>query len=554
MYKYTFQLPSYKLREYEIDLAKREIQALVPHDTQLEFTLDGFQIEQVLPIDRNKLKNLCFYHRVIVTSENQNEAIDTRQAVSESSAKIADVVTDFAELKRKIKVGTLILNGKKESRYGVHGLHKYKGKFYPQLVKSLINYSGVDPGSVFCDPFMGCGTAVIEGLLMGMVGIGIDLNPLAYFISKTRLSCLKLSPDSVEHEFSTLLTHLEKHLPNGDGVDGVTEAIVTDLGMTIPFKYKIEDIEHLTSWFPLPVLYKLFRIVQAIECISIPEMRDFFLVTLSDILTDVSQQNPSQLRIRRRAEPIEDALVYEKFSELVYKNVFRLSAFLRGLAGEQRECDFSCFLGDIRQAEQINSPYLKQDNQVDLIITSPPYATALPYIDTDRLSLAFLNLLNKRQKIAVERTLIGSREIQTIIKNQLEQEFFDNYNRCLLPQEIKETIKLIHDLNINAQVGFRKKNKASLLYRYFMDMRTAMLQMRRVLRKGGVCMVIIGDNVTTAGNINRQILIPTSRFLMLVGASVGFHIEEEIPITVSRENLAHFRHAITKNEVLIFRC
>ena len=282
-------------------------------------------------------------------------------------------------------------------------------------------------------------------------------------------------------------------------------------------------------------------------------MRDFFFVTLSDILTDVSQQDPSQLRIGRRAEPIEDAPVYRKFLELVRKNVFRLSAFLRRLTSEQVEHNFSCFLGDIRQAERIHSPYLKQDNQIDLIITSPPYATALPYIDTDRLSLAFLNFLNKRQKTAVERTLIGSREIQTKIRNQLEQEFFGNYDHCPLPQAVKETIKLIYDLNTNSQVGFRRKNKASLLYRYFMDMRTAMLQMRRVLKKGGVCMVIIGDNVTAAGDTKRQIPIRTAQYLMLVGESVGFQMEEEIPITVSRENFAHFSNAITGNKVLIFR-
>ncbi len=553
MYKYTFRLPSYKLWEYEIDLAKREIQTLVSPNTQLEFTLGGFQIKQPLPIDIDKLKKLCFCHSVVITTKKQNKIIDTQQAMAESSAKIADVVTNFAELHTKVKTGTLILNGRKESKYGIHGLHKYKGKFYPQLIKALINYSGVGPGSVFCDPFMGCGTAVIEGLLAGMVGIGIDLNPLAYFISKTRLSCLELSPDNVEHEFNTLLTHLDKYLPNGDVIDGMDEAIVTDLGMRLSLKYQLEDIEHLISWFPLPVLYKLFCITQAIECISIPAMRDFFFVTLSDILTDVSQQDPSQLRIGRRAEPIEDAPVYRKFLELVRKNVFRLSAFLRRLTSDQVEYNFSCFLGDIRQAERIHSPYLKQDNQVDLIITSPPYATALPYIDTDRLSLAFLNLLNKRQKTAVERTLIGSREIQTKIRNQLEQEFFGNYDHCPLPQAVKETIKLIYDLNANSQVGFRRKNKASLLYRYFMDMRTAMLQMRRVLKKGGACMVIIGDNVTTAGDTKRQIPIRTAQYLMLVGESVGFQMEEEIPITVSRENFAHFSNAITGNKVLIFR-
>lgn len=553
MYKYTFRLPSYKMWEYELELAKREIQALASPDAQLVLIQDGFQIEQVIPIGRNKLKNLCFCHCVIVTSENQNEVIDTQQAISESSAKIADNVRDFTELQRKIQANKLIPNRKKASTYGVHGLHTYKGKFYPQLVKSLINYAGVEHGSVFLDPFMGCGTAVIEGCLAGMVGIGIDMNPLAHFISKTRLSCLKLSPENVEQEFNTLVTNLEKCLPDGDEISDINVDSVTDLGMRLSLKYEIEDIEYLTSWFPLPVLYKLFRTVQAIECISIPTMRDFFFVTLSDIMNDVSQQEPTQLRIRRRAEPIEDAPVYKKFSELAHRNTFRLRAFLSGLTSEQLTHDFSCFLGDIRHAAQIQHPSLKQENQVDLIITSPPYATALPYIDTDRLSLAFLNLLNKRQKPAVERALIGSREIQTSLKNRLEQEFLDNYNRCPLPREIKETIKHIYDLNHNAQVGFRRKNTPSLLYRYFMDMRTAMSQMHRLLKENGICMIIIGDNITTAGNAKCQIPIPTGRFLRLIAEDIGFKTEEEIPITVSRENVAHFRHAITKNKVLIFK-
>ena len=86
-----------------------------------------------------------------------------------------------------------------------------------------------------------------------------------------------------------------------------------------------------------------------------------------------------------------------------------------------------------------------------------------------------------------------------------------------------------------------------------MDMRTAMLQMRRVLKKGGVCMVIIGDNVPQPGTQSVQIPIRTAQYLKLVAESVGFEMEEEIPITVSRENFAHFRNAITGNKVLIFR-
>lgn len=553
MYKYTFGLPSYKLWQYEFELAKREIRAIVSLDAKLVLTQQGFQVEQALPIDTNHLKKLSFCHRVTVTHADQSKIINTQQARSELSAKIADSERSFTELHRKIETLTLLPNRRKVSTYGVHGLHKYKGKFYPQLIKGLINSSGVKPGAVFLDPFMGCGTAVIEVFLNGIVGLGIDMNPLAYFISKTRLSCLELSPETVEEGFNALIANLEKHLPHRDTVSDWNVTTVTDLGMRLSLKYEMDDIEYLISWFPLPVLYKLFCIIQAIESISIPAMRDFFFVTLSDIVNDVSQQEPTQLRIRRRAESIADAPVYKKFFELARRNTFRLYAFLNALTREQMTRYFSCFLGDIRHAEEIQTPYLKQDNQVDLIITSPPYATALPYIDTNRLSLAFLNLLNKREKPVVERTLIGSREIQTSVKNQLEQELFGNYNCNPLPQEIKETIKCIYDLNHNAQVGFRRKNTPSLLYRYFFDMRMAMLQMHRLLKKDGTCMIIIGDSATTAGNAKRQIPIPSARFLRLIAESIGFQTQEEIPITVSRENVAHFRHSITKNKVLTFR-
>ena len=129
MYKYTFRLPSYKLWEYELDLAKREIQALVSPDAQLVLTLDGFQIEQVFPIDRNKLKELCFCHCVIVASENQNEVIDTQQAISESSTKIADSVKNFAELQRKMQANTLILKGGKHRHMGSTVYTHIRGSF-----------------------------------------------------------------------------------------------------------------------------------------------------------------------------------------------------------------------------------------------------------------------------------------------------------------------------------------------------------------------------------------------------------------------------------------
>ena len=62
-------------------------------------------------------------------------------------------------------------------------------------------------------------------------------------------------------------------------------------------------------------------------------------------------------------------------------------------------------LGDARELAQ------RTDRKFDALVTSPPYANALPYIDTDRLSLRAFGLLGDDGQRGAERRLIGNREI-----------------------------------------------------------------------------------------------------------------------------------------------
>ena len=69
-------------------------------------------------------------------------------------------------------------------RYGPHGIHEYRGKFFPQLVKALINIAGLAEGAIVLDPMCGSGTAICEARVMGMKAIGVDINPMAVEISR----------------------------------------------------------------------------------------------------------------------------------------------------------------------------------------------------------------------------------------------------------------------------------------------------------------------------------------------------------------------------------
>ena len=57
-------------------------------------------------------------------------------------------------------------------------------------------------GKIVLDPFMGGGTTVVEALRLGMKPIGIDINPVAWFVTKKEVEPLDL--DAFEDEFGKL--------------------------------------------------------------------------------------------------------------------------------------------------------------------------------------------------------------------------------------------------------------------------------------------------------------------------------------------------------------
>lgn len=85
--------------------------------------------------------------------------------------------TDSARL-RKAKKTTLALS---------HDLHIYKAKFFPRMIRALLNIYG-STGQQVLDPYCGSGTSLLEGALLGFDTIGVDIDPICQLISKSKLT------------------------------------------------------------------------------------------------------------------------------------------------------------------------------------------------------------------------------------------------------------------------------------------------------------------------------------------------------------------------------
>jgi DNA modification methylase len=58
------------------------------------------------------------------------------------------------------------------NQYLTHWIYPYKGKFHPQMIRSLLNIIGVKPGDTILDPFVGSGTTAVETQLLGINCVG----------------------------------------------------------------------------------------------------------------------------------------------------------------------------------------------------------------------------------------------------------------------------------------------------------------------------------------------------------------------------------------------
>lgn len=499
--------PRYRLWPYEKELRSREIEALVgvrptkEVEGSAELVMDPYSVPET--------RTLTFTHGV---ARGVTAPEPTWQAILENSLVARS-------------------GSRKDPKYVTHGLHRYKGKFYPQLAKALMNLAGLPPASRVLDPFCGSGTTLLEGFLNGHLAFGCDMNPMAAKIARAKVGILEISPNIVREAFGAVASQVE---------DAPSPLEDPEL------QFNPTCLNEIQQWFPSPVVRKLAWLLSVIRTASNGVVRDLLEVILSDLARQVSQQDPKDLRIRRRRVPIEDADVFGLYLGALEAQFDRLEQFWKARSYSPRRLLSAMVVeGDSRNEATFDLMGIPPES-VDLVLTSPPYATALPYIDTDRLSLLLLFGMNSAARRPLEHNLTGSREITTSARRALETGIGDDAVR--LPAPVCDYLKDLKERIDEAKLGFRRRNMPALLARFFLDMVDVIQNCHRRLRSGGEAMIIIGDNRVRVGPEFER--IPTTDFVRDIALASGMSLIESLDISVTTENLVHSKHAITKNVVL----
>jgi len=486
----------YKYLPYEKDFALREVKSLLDPVGICE-TGEAVYVDQ--PKNRNMASRLVYF-----------------ASGSDKGAPLQQTQQSFLER----------VNGngvkRQSTRYSAHGLHEYKGKFNPQAAKAILNIFNAQPGQVALDPFCGSGTTLVECAHLGIKSVGTDINPLAAFLANVKLQSLGLPADRLQADADLVLkkARLTKTKPEMVGGRG----------------------EYLNSWFADDYLSDIENLRLEIEgnggeCVSV------LLAIASNLLRDYSLQEPADLRIRRRKSEYPKISFFDAFGLAAQAFSSRLSASqdVLGLIEQQSQAiNIDC-------KKSSDNPALCPGS-FDLALTSPPYATALPYIDTQRLSLVWLGLVPPANMAALEAELIGSRETRGQSKKVLLETLEKNV--ALLPEsEAGFCLELQNALNEGD--GFRRQVVPSLLYRYFSGMAESFSSVRKLVKPNSPFGLIVGGNHTVLGGTRFD--IDTPAHLASLATSQGWQHVETVPLQTYKRYGLHANNATSSEALVILR-
>lgn len=89
----------------------------------------------------------------------------------------------------------------------LHSLCSYQGKLKPAIAHFLVK-NFTSKNDVVLDPFCGVGTIPYEACLQGRVGIGVDINPVAYHNTLAKVS--PIEPEGIEKVLCELQDFMDK--------------------------------------------------------------------------------------------------------------------------------------------------------------------------------------------------------------------------------------------------------------------------------------------------------------------------------------------------------
>lgn len=269
----------------------------------------------------------------------------------------------------------------------LHSIHPYPAKFIPEIPNTLIKHLASNKEAYILDPFCGSGVTLLEAQRLGYYSIGVDLNPIACLISRTKVNPLR-------EGFLDICQNIVRNCEKGE---------------VTPIYCDFKNREH---WFTEEIYNALAELKGAISGYEHTDYYDALNFCFSSIIVKVSNQD-SDTRYAYRDKNKHKSDVLKFFFESAKK----LSKSKINLE---------------TNSEVINSNVLtltdeQIPNNIGLVVTSPPYPCAYEYWLYHKFRMYWLGF--DPQKVKEQE--IGTRSLYFKKKKYEGYDFADQMGQLL---------------------------------------------------------------------------------------------------------------------------
>ncbi|WP_313120319.1 DNA methyltransferase [Proteiniclasticum ruminis] len=356
--------------------------------------------------------------------------------------------------------------------------YRYKEGYSLELVNQLIKEYNRNPNGTILDPFLGSGTTLIAANKMGLSGVGFEVNPFSYFLSKNKLrnydiEVIKEYKEKFEAIIEISIQNKSKYpLPKLSIAEEVFDNDIEDYFMTIRNNIELYKYKHSIT-------------------------KELLLLGWLSTIEEVSNYRKAGNGLKRRkyVKPKKMSVqeCYEKIRDTYNKIYYDISS-----------TNFDKEIKIYNDTSLMMDKYIKKES-ISGVIFSPPYANCFDYTEIYKLELWFGEFvreysdLKSLRSMSLRSHLNGKFEMMSDIKTSGTLE--------LLLSEL-ETKKLWD------------KRIPSMLRLYFNDMFVILEKVLSILQKDGFCSIVVGNSAYGG------IIFPTDLIIAEYAESIGFLVDK----------------------------
>jgi DNA modification methylase/methylase of polypeptide subunit release factors len=397
----------------------------------------------------------------------------------------------------------------------IHRWYSYTQGFSDFLVEYLLSELKLTSSDTVLDPFGGCGTTSLTCRRVGIPSVSVDISPFISWVSDVKTRAWEVG------KVESFLSDFKSDLRTIKNESFDTPSIFKDF---------------FSRAFSKDILNQLQAVIKKVRDGGFKkELADFILFGLVSVMEGVSQIRKHGSHYRYMLD--NDNIGLQKLNIRVVEPDTSIAPILINRLEEM--------IADIK-AYELKRPLAKHrilvgdakklplmDKSISAVITSPPYLNRNNYIAQQKAELALLGFIKSPEEY--------KELVRSTFRSHVESNL-DSVPKTSFPdvEKILKSLKITD--NNNPKIPH-------MIAGYFEDMKSVLLELRRVVKPGGHVVFVVGN--TRWGGV----VVPVDHLLAQIAEENGFR-PEKILVTRFKGNspqqMAKYGKIPVRESIVIF--